>query len=1023
MSGISSGVGLISGLPTASIIEQLIAIEARPLNLVKNRITGVQAERTAYADLSARLLALKNAILNFDQPSFFRTFSAASSNSSVLTATAGDTATAGNYTFQVHSLVTNHQLIGAGFADAGSTPFGAGTLTIEVGNGTLHRSTTLAALNGGAGVGHGRIRVTDRSGATTDLDLTTAVTLDDVLEAFNQQTTVNVRARVSGDHVVIEDQTPAAQATTSLSIVDLGGGTLAAGLGIAGSAGPAGTQLTGSDLINLSDSTQLAALNDGNGVRRAVAGGDFDISDGSRTFHIALDGFLNTHTRLEVLNGGQGVNLGTIRITDRSGASAEVDLTGVHDIGGVVDAINNADVAVTATAVNSRLQINDSSGASTSNLKIEDVSGTAARDLGIVADVASNSFSGSDIYRIATVGDVLRAINYSTDAAGVLNDVATASISSNGNGLTLQATAGAPLTITPVVQNGVASGAAQDLGLPTDIAPGQVVTTRDLLAGLNTVLLRSLRGGQGVNLGTVSFTARNGTVTQIDFSGAQSVQDLIDRVNNTTATSGLTADLNPLGNGIRINDTTGGTAGPLIIADSTGTTAADLGIAGSFASGSTNSGNLQLQYVSEATRLADLNNGRGVRAGQLRITARSGASFTVTIGANQTNVGDVLRLINTAAPPGVSARINDQGDGILVSDSNAGGGTLHIENVGGGQAATDLNLTRPAGAGGSFVDGSFEYHVEVDQDDTLNDVVAKLNNAGAPIAATLINDGSSTNPFRLSITSGVSGRNGFILLDGGAHDLGLQTLVEGQDAVVVLGGAQTSNPILITSPNNTLSSVIPGVTLNLISPSDTPVNVAISQNVDGIVDKLKTFVTGYNAVISRIDDLTKFDSETNQRGVLLGDATVGLVRDRLFRTVTGPQGGGASSLSRLSAIGFKVENGGQLALDEDKFRAAYAADPAGVEALFTTETTGFGDKIEQVLDDLTRSSDGLLARQDTRLSDQQDLLTQRADTLQALLDRKRAQLQKQFQGLETALAALQSQQSSLAALTSLASQA
>jgi flagellar capping protein FliD len=39
-----------------------------------------------------------------------------------------------------------------------------------------------------------------------------------------------------------------------------------------------------------------------------------------------------------------------------------------------------------------------------------------------------------------------------------------------------------------------------------------------------------------------------------------------------------------------------------------------------------------------------------------------------------------------------------------------------------------------------------------------------------------------------------------------------------------------------------------------------------------------------------------------------------------------------------------------------------------------------------------------------------------------LLDRKRAQLQRQFQGLESALAALQSQQSSLAALTSLANQ-
>jgi flagellar hook-associated protein 2 len=240
--------------------------------------------------------------------------------------------------------------------------------------------------------------------------------------------------------------------------------------------------------------------------------------------------------------------------------------------------------------------------------------------------------------------------------------------------------------------------------------------------------------------------------------------------------------------------------------------------------------------------------------------------------------------------------------------------------------------------------------------------------------------------------------------------------------VLLLGGPQATNPILVTSASNTLTSLIPGVTLNLVSASEAPVTVSVSQNVDGILEKLRTFVSSYNAVVTRIDDLTNFNAETNQRGVLLGDATVALVRDRLFRAVTGTYAGGAAPISRLSSIGFRIENGGQLALDEERFREAYAADPAAVEALFTTESTGFGDKIEEVLDELTRASDGLLARQDTRLGDQQDLLNKRAEALQGLLDRKRAQLQRQFQGLESALAALQSQQSSLAALNSLANQ-
>ncbi len=1025
MSGISSGIGLISGLPTASIIEQLLAIEARPLNFVQQRIAAVQSERTAFADLAARILSLKNSILLFDEPAFFQNFAAASSNSNVLTATVGQNATVGNFSFLVHSLVRTHQLIGAGRSDADTTPVGAGTLTLEVGNGRVHRDTLLNSLRGGAGVGRGIIRVTDRSGASTDLDLRYALTVDEVLDAFNNQSAVDVKARVSGDQIIIEDQTADGQATGTLSIVDLAGGSIAADLGIAGSAIGGATQLTSADLVQLVDGTLLSALNDGNGVRRAVAGGDFDITVGQRTFRIALDGFLSDTTRLEVLNSGQGVRLGTIRITDRSGASADIDLSEAQDIGDVIAAINAAEIGVDATYTNSRLQLNDTTGG-TQNLKIEDVDSFAAADLGIKADVAESALLGNNIYRIASIGDVVRAINFAVDANGELNDVVQASIAPNGNGLTLESSSPFDaITIAAVTAaDGTVSRAAEDLGLPETIEAGLAFTTRDLVAGLNTVLLRSLNGGSGVDLGAVSFTARDGTTTQIDFSGAQTVQDIIDLINETTATSKISAGFNPVGNGLQIIDESDGTSGPLVVADvGDGTTAADLGIAGTAAGGTLRGSNAQLQYISEATRLADLNNGQGVPAGQFRITSASGVSFTVNIGANQKTVGDVIRLVNVAAPPGLSARINDNGDGIVVEDTTTGAGPLKIENVS-GQAASALNLAGQAQSGQNFIDGSFEYQIELDADDTLSDLVAKLNASNANLTAGVINDGSSLNPFRLSVTSGVSGRNGYVLIDPGASgiDLGLQTLVEGQDAVLALGDAQSPNPVLISSASNTLSNVIPGVTLNLTGTSPDPVDITISEDVDVVVSALQTFVTNYNAALSRIDELTAFNQETGERGILLGDATVSLVRDRLYRAVSGPFAGGASTLSRLSSIGIRSGPGGQLTFDEEQFREVYEADPAAVHQLFTAEETGVGDALDAALEGLTGADGGLLTRQDDLLGEQVDLLNNRAEALQDLLDRKRVQLERRFQGLESALASLQAQQSALAALNSLAAQ-
>ncbi len=55
---------------------------------------------------------------------------------------------------------------------------------------TMNRPKALNALNGGAGVRPGTIRITDRSGATAEIDLSTAVTVDDVLNAINGSTAI-----------------------------------------------------------------------------------------------------------------------------------------------------------------------------------------------------------------------------------------------------------------------------------------------------------------------------------------------------------------------------------------------------------------------------------------------------------------------------------------------------------------------------------------------------------------------------------------------------------------------------------------------------------------------------------------------------------------------------------------------------------------------------------------------------------------------------------------------------------------
>ena len=685
MSGISSGIGLISGIDMAGLIDQLMAIERRPIDNLEGRVQAIDVQRTAFLELSAQLLAINNSILGFGRSSFFRQFSSTSTNESVLTASAGEDAVAGSHTFRVRSLVSSHSLISRGFADADTTPVGTGRLTFEVGHGKVNASTRLEMLRGGMGVGRGVITITDRGGASADIDLTTAVTVDDVLDAVNSNTTINVRASVtglasngaSGDRIVIEDLTGD---TGNLIVADKNEGTTASDLGIARSA--AVDRIDGADLIRLSSSIPLSMLNDGNGVSRFAAGPDLKFSTALGDFDVSLTNNLarQLDTDLRVLDSGNGVRLGTIRVTDRSGASADIDLSNALTVRDVLSVLNAADVGISATVVqandDSYFQILDTSSPSgdQAKLTIEDVTGFAAADLGIAGETEAESIQGHDIYRIETIGDVINAINFAPGNSSFV----TASISADGNGIILQALGmdetgmDNRLTVTTGVIEGAVSTAARDLGLLGAVD----VTTYEsphVIAGLNTVLLQSLNGGSGIERGEISLTDRAGQTTTIDLSNAWTLQDVIDLIHLDDTTS-LVASVNAVGNGIVLRDESGA-ADPLIVEDVSGSAAADLGIAGTFSQeeGDTvNGGNLQLQYISRQTLLADLNAGRGVAAGTFSITDSTGAMHSVSIDSLFTTVGNVIDRINAIESDTLEARINDTGDGIVVVDPKGG---------------------------------------------------------------------------------------------------------------------------------------------------------------------------------------------------------------------------------------------------------------------------------------------------------------------------------------------------------------
>ncbi|MHC4989532.1 MAG: flagellar filament capping protein FliD, partial [Planctomycetota bacterium] len=393
----------------------------------------------------------------------------------------------------------------------------------------------------------------------------------------------------------------------------------------------------------------------------------------------------------------------------------------------------------------------------------------------------------------------------------------------------------------------------------------------------------------------------------------------------------------------------------------------------------------------------------------------------------------------------INARVNDNGDGLLVESTATDVESvvpLKIESLT-GSAARDLNiLGESSTVTGAVVDGSYERTIDVTVSDSLEDVVEKINDAGIPVSASILDTGSGAQPFHLNLTSTITGSDGELFIDTGGYDLGLTTLQSGQDAKVFFGSDDPQSAFLLTSTTNSISDAIPGVTIDLHKVSEEAVTITIDRDVDAIVEAVDAFVSAFNSVISTIDQYDFFDTETEQRGILLGSSETARTRQALLTTAQSAAEGIDTGLRFLGQIGITIGKDSELQFDEDRFREAYADDPDAVAELFTAlDTTsssveevapgvtvlnetqsftsrGFGEIFEDLADRFTDSIDGTLTLASNSFDTRIELLNSRIEDFDVRLESKRSRLEAQFTAMELALSRLQSQSSSLALLAS-----
>lgn len=133
MASISSP-GLGSGLDINGIISSLMSLERRPLTDFSTKEASYKAKLTAFGSLQGALSSLQTAAKALTKTDTFAGKTANSSDSTLFSASATSSASAGSYDLAVNTIAKAHSL--ATNVNYGSSTFGSGTLRIQIGAGT-----------------------------------------------------------------------------------------------------------------------------------------------------------------------------------------------------------------------------------------------------------------------------------------------------------------------------------------------------------------------------------------------------------------------------------------------------------------------------------------------------------------------------------------------------------------------------------------------------------------------------------------------------------------------------------------------------------------------------------------------------------------------------------------------------------------------------------------------------------------------------------------------------------------------
>ncbi len=303
--------------------------------------------------------------------------------------------------------------------------------------------------------------------------------------------------------------------------------------------------------------------------------------------------------------------------------------------------------------------------------------------------------------------------------------------------------------------------------------------------------------------------------------------------------------------------------------------------------------------------------------------------------------------------------------------------------------------------------------LEFDSEVTLSSMASALDEVDG-ISAFILDTGDASTPYKLVVLGNDTGEDNAISFDTSGMSGG--TTPTFTEQVSAQNAEVTVNGIEISSADNTLDDVIPGLDLSLTQETTEAVSVTINRDDEAMMDKVETFVDAWNELRIFHGASSDYDTETQAKGALYSEGTTRGIMDTLGlkMVTTAGESSSGESLS-FALLGISTTQTGNLELDRSTLGDLLESDYDYVAEVFSAED-GPGVTMSELLDDTYLGSDGFLSNKEDSLEGKVEDLEDTIASFETRLDSYEARLREKFTTMEVALGQLQSTQSYLSAL-------